>query len=1504
LKTDRGLYNSKNEQDSCGVGFIVNPDGKSTNKTVRDGLSILSNLKHRGATGGDLKTGDGAGITLQIPDVFFRKKTDISLPKKGSYGVGFLFMSQREKQRKKSWKIINNAVKKENANIIGCREVPAESSLLGDIALSNMPYMKQVFIEYGGISGDLLERKLYLLRRIIEKEMSEAGMSIDEFYIPSMSSRTIVYKGMFLAEQFEKFFPDLKDGDFKSTFAIVHQRYSTNTLPSWPLAQPFRCLAHNGEINTLKGNINHMKARESSLRSSHYGEDIKKAIPVINEQGSDSAVLDNVFELLLSAGRRPEHAMMMMIPEAFGKEYSAGEDKRSFYEYHASIMEPWDGPAAVVFTDGVKVGAVLDRNGLRPARYVITKNGRIILSSEAGVLPVDEGQVLEKGRLAPGKMILVDTRNSRIMKDSEIKASVFCKRPYRQWLENNKIEIKDMLKPSGEIKNHSGSILTKHRVFGYTFEDLNKIIKPMVINAQEPIGSMGDDETLSVLSERPKLLYHYFKQSFAQVTNPPIDPYRESLVMSLMSFIGRERNLLTETPQHCRQIKLAHPVLLREDINRLMDAEKNGLKTSKVHIIFRFDSGKDSMRRSLRDICERVEHEIDNGAEVVVLSDRNTDSKNAPIPALLATSAVNNYLIRKGKRHLAGLVLETGEVRGVMDFAVLMGFGANAINPYLAFETISHMKENGYLPKEIRLRKAMDNYVKAIKKGVLKIMSKMGVSTIRSYRGAQLFEAVGLNAEFLDEYFEGVTSQIEGAGIDVIARETLMRHEEAYKNENTGIIDSGGSHNYRKGGENHLMTPEAVITLQKAVREGDYDLYKKYSSIINNRSKDMCTLRGLFNFKKRKPVPLEEVEKEESIIKRFYASAMSFGSISRETHETIARAMNSIGAQSNSGEGGEDEKRYTAFDNPESTMSMVKQLASGRFGVTNNYIINAKEIQIKMAQGAKPGEGGQLPGHKVNYEIASVRNSTPGVMLISPPPHHDIYSIEDLAQLIYDIKNTNTRARVSVKLVSKSGVGTVAAGVAKGKADMVLISGADGGTGASPLSSIKHAGIPWEIGLSETQQTLIRNRLRSRIRIQVDGQIRTAKDVMVGAMLGAEEFGFGTIVLVTLGCIMVRKCHANTCPVGIATQDPELRKRFAGKPEHLSNYMIFLAREIREKMAELGLRSFDEMVGRVDFIDRERAEGHWKAEGLDFSKVLYNASLYGKKSVRCTEKQNMELSGSVNSRIIKDSKEAVDKRKKTSLSYTIKNQDRSVGAELSGIISERYGAKGLPPDTIKVNLRGSAGQSFGAFLVRGVTLKLEGDANDYVGKGLSGGNIVIFPDRRSTFKPQRNIIAGNVNLFGATSGEAYINGCAGERFAVRNSGATAVVEGVGDHGCEYMTGGKVVVLGKTGVNFAAGMSGGLAYVLDEDGLFNTRCNLDMVVLEPVTGKQDLSILYRLIKKHVNLTKSPYASKILDKWEEKIDKFVKVFPVDYKKAIRRMGDRRVNDNRFKKEKEEV
>jgi glutamate synthase domain-containing protein 2/glutamate synthase domain-containing protein 1/glutamate synthase domain-containing protein 3 len=1472
----QGLYDPSNEHDACGVGFVVNIDGKRDHKIIDEGIRILCNLEHRGAVGGDLKTGDGAGMLLQVPDQFFRKILDFDLPKLGKYGIGVFFLPQEDDLYGRAKSMISEVIEREGAQLIGWRDVPVDVECLGDVARASVPKIAQIFITLDKVEESQFDRKLFIIRKCLENEAKTKGWDWNKFYISSFSRRTIIYKGMFVASQFACFYPDLVDKSFKSAIALVHQRYSTNTFPSWSLAQPFRYIAHNGEINTLRGNVNKMIALDYTLSSPLFGDEIKKISPVMNPKASDSAIFDNVFELLTMAGRSMEHSMMMMVPEAFGFQYHISQDKRAFYEYHMSIMDPWDGPAALAFSDGIKIGAYLDRNGLRPGRYVITKSGKVVLASETGVLDIDPADVREKGKLAPGKMFMVDTEKHRIIRDNEIKSTVSRWKPYRRWLEENKIELKGLFQVPGQIKKDKDTLQIQQKAFGYNLEDFKTIIVPMVTNSQEPVGSMGNDTALAVLSKKPQLIYNYFKQTFAQVTNPPIDPYRENLVMSLSS-------------------KLSQPTLTNEDIERLKHSEIEGFKVCSIPMLF--EPTKGALEKGLIKLCLEAEKKVDEGYSMIILSDRKISVERAAIPALLAVSKVHQHLLRRNKRGFTALIVETGESREVHHFATLLSFGASGVNPYLVFESLPDLQDRGYISRTLPLPTAIMNYMTAVNKGLLKVMSKMGISTLRSYRHAQTFEAIGLNEKFVETFFPGTVSRIGGIGLPVFEKEIIHRHFEAFSisDNGNGMIGSGGNYAYRQKEEQHLFSPEAIVKLQEAVRgEGDYQKYKDFSNEVNTQNKDLCTLRGLLGFKKGKSIPIDKVEPAENIVQRFVTSAMSLGSISEEAHQTLAIAMNRIGAKSNSGEGGEDEKRYKPLSNGDSAKSKVKQVASARFGVTSNYLVNSEEIQIKMAQGAKPGEGGQLPGFKVSDMIAKVRHSTPGVMLISPPPHHDIYSIEDLSQLIFDLKCANRDARISVKLVSEVGVGTIAAGVAKGKADMILISGGDGGTGASPLSSIKHTGSAWEIGLAETQQVLVMNKLRGRVRLQVDGQIKTGRDVIVGALLGAEEFGFGSTALVTLGCIMMRKCHLNSCPVGVATQDPELRKRFSGKPEQVVNYMFFIAEEVREYMAELGFRTFDQMVGKVDRLVVKDAISHYKAKGLDFSNILYHPAINKNDETHCVTGQDHDFSLCLDEEIISKCSDSIKNKKPTQIWMDIHNYNRATGATLSSKVSKRYGSKGLADDTLSISFTGSAGQSFGAFLASGITFKLEGDANDYLGKGLSGGKIIVFPPKASTFKPEKNIISGNVNLFGATGGEVYIKGRVGERFCVRNSGAIAVVEGVGDHGCEYMTGGRVIVLGKTGINFAAGMSGGIAYVLDENQLFDTRCNLEMVDIEPVTSEDDIKFLIKYIRNHVAYTESNYARELLNNWEEMLPYFVKVMPVDYRRALERIAEQKYND----------
>ncbi len=1488
----QGLYDPANEHDACGIGFVANISGEPSHDIVRKGLEILLNLAHRGACGCDSETGDGAGVLIQIPHQFFAKEAanlGFSLPAPGKYGIAMCFLPVERQQRLACEGLLEKISREEGLTVLGWRDTPLAVDAIGRVARASQPYIEQLFVACPPMmSGDQFERKLYVVRKRVESLVAASDMRDKGFfYVPSFSSRTIIYKGLLLANQIGEFYQELLDPDTRSALCLVHQRFSTNTFPTWQLAHPFRYLCHNGEINTVRGNVNWMNARQSVLASPNF-DDIKKLFPIIQPGVSDSAALDNAVELLLMAGRSLPHAMAMLIPEAWDADSTMPAEKRAFYEYHASLMEPWDGPAAVAFTDGRLIGATLDRNGLRPARYLVTKGGLLVMASEAGVLPFEPEEIAYKGRLQPGKMLLVDLEQGRIVPDEEIKHELASRQPYGEWLEENQITLDALPEPHRVQGADHETVLMRQRCFGYTDEDVKMLIAPMAADGQEAIGSMGTDTPLACLSDKPQSLFHYFKQLFAQVTNPPIDPIREELVMSLTSYIGTERNILAETPEHCHTLKMPHPVLTNRDLEKLRRVSRGDLLASTLPTTFSVLEGELSLKKALDSLCRRASLAIKAGYTLLILSDRGIDEEFAPIPCLLALTAVHNHLVREGTRTGVALIIESGEPREVMHHCLLIGYGASAINPYLAIETIEEVAAAGELPHAITPEIAVKNYIKALNKGLLKVFSKMGISTLQSYRGAQVFEAIGLNRDLVDRYFTGTASRIEGVGLDVLAKEAIEKHEFAFRpvSDSEMELAVGGNYHYRINGEYHLLNPLTVSKLQHSVRQHSYATFGEYTSLIDQQNERLCTLRGLMELKKVAfPVPLEEVEPASEIVKRFATGAMSFGSISKEAHETLAIAMNRIGGRSNTGEGGEDEARFVPLPNGDSKRSAIKQVASGRFGVTTHYLVNADELQIKIAQGAKPGEGGQLPGHKVDETIARVRHSIPGVGLISPPPHHDIYSIEDLAQLIYDLKNVNPAARVSVKLVAEVGVGTVAAGVSKAHADVVLISGYDGGTGASPLTSLKHAGIPWELGLAETQQVLVMNDLRSRIRVQVDGKLQTGRDVAIAALLGAEEFGFSTAPLVAMGCIMMRKCHLNTCPVGIATQNPELRKKFAGTPEHVINFFFFIAEQVREWMANLGFRTMDEMIGRVDMIEMRAAIDHWKARGLDFSSMLYNPQVPGRVGRRCFIAQDHGLKEALDHSLLDLAKDAIDHATPVEFSMPIRNVHRTVGAMLSGEIVRHHGSRGLPDDTIRVSFNGSAGQSFGAFLAKGVSLMLEGDANDYAGKGLSGGRIIVFPPKRSTFPPEENILIGNTVLYGATSGEAYFAGVAGERFAVRNSGAMAVVEGVGDHACEYMTNGTVVVLGRTGRNFAAGMSGGIAYVFDPTGEFvRVRCNRANVDLEPVFETQDLAALQRLIQKHVEYTGSPLGKRILQNWTQMPRHFVKVFPHEYKRVL--------------------
>ncbi len=1502
MPSAHGMYDPRHEHDACGIGAVVNISGRREHQIIDLGKKVLTNLMHRGAAGADESTGDGAGILLQLPHELFvaeAARLAFSLPEPGQYAVAMLFLPHASEVRVQCQEILSETIEQGGLKCLGWRVVPCDNSCLGDIARSSEPAIRQLFISGEGLQDEELERRLLVLRKRAEHRVrNRLGDEAEQFYVVSMSCRTIGYKGMFLAPQLFAYYPDLADERMLTALAIVHQRYSTNTFPSWKLAQPFRMIAHNGEINTLSGNRNRIRAYEKTMSCPALAADLSDLFPILEPGVSDSASFDNVMELLVRAGRSAPHALMMMIPEAFGPKYHISEDKRAFYEYHAAILEPWDGPAAMVFTDGKLVGGTLDRNGLRPCRYIVTTDDQVILSSEVGVVDLPPEQVRMKGRLQPGRMFLVDTVQGRMIVDNEIKASIARRKPYRRWLEKNRIELRGLCGDAHAAEIHPETLTRRMRAFGFTREDLQMIIAPMAESGQEPVGSMGTDTPLAVLSTRPKLLFSYFKQMFAQVTNPPIDPLREGLVMSLMSFTGKQRNLLEESPEHCRQLKLKHPILTNDDMARLRTECVDDFKVATIPALFDVDAEAPgaALKRGLEELLNSAEAAIRGGASLLIVSDRDISPEQAPIPSLLATGALHHGLLRRKLRCEAGIVVESGEPREVMHFCLLCGYGANAINPYLAFETLPKLQQDGDLDGDVPLDELTDHYIKAVNKGILKTMSKMGISTLRSYHQAQLFEAIGLDRDVVDRYLTGTPSRISGVGLDVLAREVYARHKDAFGARDPASLplEFGGEYHFRLDGEKHFWNPTTISRLQHAVITNDQRTYDEYAQTVNDQSRELCTLRGLFEFRPGQSVPLEEVEPASEIVKRFYTGAMSHGSISREAHEVLAIATNRIGACANTGEGGEDPDRYRPMANGDSANCAVKQVASARFGVTMEYLANARILQIKMAQGAKPGEGGQLPGHKVTEEIARLRHATPGVSLISPPPHHDIYSIEDLAQLIYDLKCSNPGVMVSVKLVSEVGVGTIAAGVAKGNADEVLISGYDGGTGASPWSSIKHAGIPWELGLAETQQTLVLNGLRDRILVQCDGQMKTGRDVVIGALLGAERFGFGTSALVSLGCILMRKCHKGTCPVGIATQEPDLRKRFHGKAEYVVRFLTFVAEEARQIMAQLGYRTFDEMIGQVQRLSVRKAVDHWKASGLDLSAIFASPRNPRHCPLRRIRSQTDRLKEHTDWDLLNRVQSAIDTKQPIRVELPIRNVQRTVGVILSNRIVKAHGAAGLPDGTIEVVYRGSAGQSFGAFLAPGVTLRLVGDANDYLGKGLSGGRIVVETPPGSSFIPEENMIVGNTLLYGATSGEVFINGVAGERFAVRNSGAVAVVEGVGDHGCEYMTGGRVVVLGKTGRNFAAGMSGGLAYVLDEHQLFDTLCNLDMVDLEPLIDKNDIRFVRDRIARHYRWTASPLAKRILDNWRDMVGKFVKVIPMDYRKALERHRDQADSD----------
>jgi len=1476
-----GLYDPTYEHDACGLGFVARIDGRRTRETVEEGLEVLRNMEHRGTTGSDPETGDGAGILTQIPDSFFRKECrelGIELPAAGRYGVGMLFESGEGAGCDGR---LAEICAEEGHDLLGFRDVPVVPEAVGKVARSVMPRIRQFFIAGRSRDEAAFERKLYVIRRRLHRAVEDSHAAC---YVISLSSKTVIYKGLLKGQQLSRFYPDLGDAAFASAIALVHERFSTNTLGSWELAHPYRYIAHNGEVNTIRGNINWMWARESRLRSDLFGEDLEKLSPVILPGQSDSASFDNALELLHLAGRSLPHAVSMMIPEAWENDELMDPDRRAFYQYHSALMEPWDGPAAVAFTDGRVVGATLDRNGLRPARYSVTRDGRVIMASEDGALRVPAEDVIERWRLQPGKMLVVDTERQELLHDEDVKRPLFGRNPYSEWLEEGEIHLNELPEPAADPRPEPATLLERQRAFGYTIEDQRILLAPMAQNGKEPDGSMGTDTPLAVLSERPQLLFSYFKQHFAQVTNPPIDPLREELVMSLKMSLGPEQNLFDETKEHCRRVLIDQPVLTAAELEKIRALGDERAISTTLPTLFPASTGEEGMEEALGRLCEKAESAVKAGSAVLVLSDRGVNETQAPIPSLLATASIHHYLVRAGIRTATTLVVETAEAREVHHFALLVGYGATAVNPYLAFETIealagSHLME-GVGPEE-----AAKNYVKAIGKGLLKVISKMGISTLFSYCGAQIFEAVGLNEELIDRSFTGTASRVGGVGMDALARETLERHRSAFSaaEDNAEELEVGGEYQLRAQGQYHQWNQTTIPPLQRAVKTGSFDTFKEFTHHFDEHSARFATLRGLFEFEEN-PVPKVEVEPASEIVKRFTTGAMSLGSLSKEAHETLAVAMNRIGGKSNTGEGGEDPRRFTPEENGDSRRSATKQIASGRFGVTTEYLVNADQLQIKMAQGSKPGEGGQLPGGKISEYIAKIRYSTPGVGLISPPPHHDIYSIEDLAQLIHDLKNANPRAKVSVKLVAEVGVGTVAAGVAKAKADHITISGHDGGTGASPLSSIKHAGLPWELGIAEAQQVLVENGLRGRVILQTDGQLKTGRDVVVAALLGAEDFAFSTAPLVATGCIMMRVCHLNTCPVGIATQDPELRKRFTGTPEHVINYFFFIAEEVREYMASMGFRSFEEMIGRADRLKMRDAIDHWKARGVDLSALLHKVEAPEGQAIRHAGAQDHGLEKSLDNELIERCTPALEDGEEIHFERAITNTKRTVGGMLSGEVARRYGNDGLPDGTVRIDFHGVAGQSFGAWLARGLTFTLEGTTNDYVGKGLSGGRLAVFPSRLAAYNPTRNVVVGNVALYGATAGEAYFRGFAGERFAVRNSGAHAVVEGVGDHACEYMTGGVVVVLGETGRNFAAGMSGGVAFVLDEEGRFERLCNMDMVGLEPVESEEDIELLRGMVEGHLEWSGSERARRVLDQWDEILPHFIKVMPHDLRRVL--------------------
>ena len=1491
----QGMYDPAFEHDACGMGFVADIKGRKSRSIIDKGLDILKNLEHRGAVGADPETGDGSGILIQMPDEFIRKaaaEKKIKLPPERRYGVGMMFLPQDPTLRKAVENIVEKIVIDENQIFLGWRDVPVDPSVPGKGAQKTQPFIRQCFVGANKSIDmqDEFERKLYMIRRVIDHRVRvELDQDRSQYYVPSFSSKVLVYKGMLLAPQLTAYYKDLSDKDMKSAMTMLHLRFSTNTFPTWDLAHPFRMIAHNGEINTLRGNKNWMRAREAVMESPYFGKDLKRMLPVIMEGQSDSATFDSVLELLVMTGRSLPHAMMMMIPEAWSKNDLMDPDRKAFYEYHATMMEPWDGPAAMVFTDGNIIGATLDRNGLRPSRYVVTKDGLVVLTSEAGTFSVDAENVAKKGKLQPGRMFILDLKQGRIVEDEEVKKEIATKKPYRKWVNDNMINLSHLPTPDAIYNADFETLHMRQRIFGYTKEDLFEVILPMATKGEEAVGSMGSDASLAVLSEKPQMLFRYFKQLFAQVTNPPIDAIREELVMELTTYVGPEQNLLSETPLHAHRLELEHPLLSNSQMEKIRNIAKGHFKSITIPLLFN-PSVRHNMRERMDQICNEAVEAVKSGISLIILSDKGVDRNCAAIPSLLATAGVHHALIRAGLRTKTGIIVESGEPREVHHFGLLCGYGANAINPYVAYETLAYLTENGFVADVKDYGQAKKNYVKAVSKGLFKIFSKMGISTLQSYCGAQIFEAVGLDSEIVENYFTGTPTRVEGLSLEMLEEETIKRHVHALDPQiDQSTLDVGGLYHYRKDGEVHLWNPLTISKLQVSTWHSDYKSFKEYTELINNQNKKRVTLRSLYELDTSgKRIPIEDVEPAKEIVKRFATGAMSFGSISREVHTSLAIAMNRIGGKSNTGEGGEEPDRFKRLPNGDSMRSAIKQVASARFGVTAEYLVNADELQIKMAQGAKPGEGGQLPGHKVSKDIAKVRYSIPGVTLISPPPHHDIYSIEDLKQLIFDLKNINSRARISVKLVSESGVGTIAAGVAKAHADHILISGHDGGTGASPISSIQYAGTPWELGLSEAHQTLVLNGLRDRVYLATDGQMKTGRDVVIAALLGADEFGFSTAPLVTQGCIMMRKCHLNTCPVGVATQDPVLRKKFHGKPEYLVNFMFYIAEEVREYMASMGFKTFNEMIGKTEKLVPVRLNDHWKARGLDLSKPLFKPTALHETNSYRTRGQDHGLENQIDHELIKLSEPALENGTLVQIKRRIRNINRTVGTMLSGEIAKRYGDAGMPEGTIKIELRGTAGQSFGAFLARGIELNLTGESNDYTGKGLSGGRLIVKVPPEVTFDPAENIIIGNTCLYGATSGEAYINGVAGERFAVRNSGAYAVIEGVGDHGCEYMTGGRVVVIGKIGRNFAAGMSGGIAYIWDPNKIAEKYINHGMVDVEYLIYDEDMAEVYNMVQKHFDHTGSKRAEHILQNWSTEKDNFWKIIPDEYRKALAKLA----------------